>query len=108
MTYYDYFMPPVDESLRELVDVGFNSPGLWIEKVGHQPTSQYTNRKTRVSYAIFSGIGCGVHYVLTRMHNKENFGRIFSVDEVRILGGRLIVGTRRIGRYFNFWRRRVR
>jgi hypothetical protein len=43
--------------LGELVDVGFNSPGLRIEKVGHQPTSQYTNRKTRFSYAMFSGIG---------------------------------------------------
>ena len=63
MTYHDYFVASVDETLGELVDVRFDSTGLWIEKVTHQATSQQARQKEREGggeYAMLSGIGQGV------------------------------------------------
>ena len=63
MTYYDYFVAPVYESLGELVNVGFNSTGLRIEKVGHQPTKSVHEPENKVfctQYLVALGALCTI------------------------------------------------
>jgi hypothetical protein len=83
VAYYDYFVASVDESLGELVDVGFDSTGLWIEKVTYQATSQQARQKEREGEIrnVEGHWTRGFHYSLGGICDRQSFGRIFSVGE---------------------------